>query len=288
MAILGKNTELIVSAYQKIILPLLQESFDERESENLYKYVLEEFFQKRYLDVQKYELNEEETEDLTAIFQKLADHYPVQYVFNRADFYGLKLFVDESVLIPRPETEELLHWILEENKEEKLAVLDIGTGSGCIPVALKKNRSGWEISAIDISEKALEIAKKNAVNNNVDVEFIQYDIFNQLSTHNSQLSIIISNPPYIPFSEQNQMSASAILFEPEIALFVQNDDPLVFYERIADFALTHLQSGGKLYFELNEFNATAVVERIEKKGFTEIILKQDLQGKNRMLRCKKP
>ena len=275
-----------VSSYQKIILPLLQESFDERESENLYKYVLEQFFQKRYLDIQKYDLNEEEIEELTAIFQKLADHYPVQYIFHEADFYGLKLYVDENVLIPRPETEELVHWILEENATGSLTVLDIGTGSGCIPIALKKNRPNWEISAMDISEEALNVARKNSGTYHTDIDFIQNNILDhKFIIQNSKFKIIISNPPYIPYDEQVKMSVSAVLFEPDIALYVENDDPLHFYDRIADFALQQLESKGKLYFELNEFNATQVMERMEKKGFSEIELKKDISGKNRMLRC---
>jgi release factor glutamine methyltransferase len=279
---------LNVTAYQKIILPLLQENFDEREAGNLFKYVLEEYFQKRFLDVQTYELKEEEIEQLTAVFQKIADHYPVQYIFKEADFYGLKLYVDENVLIPRPETEELVHWILEENKNEQLTVLDIGTGSGCIAIALKKKQPSWKVMALDVSENALNVARKNAFDQNVEIQFFEGDILKESTIVNRELNIIISNPPYIAYSEQDQMSASAILFEPQIALFVDHEDPLLFYDHIADFALSHLSSGSKLYFELNEFNAPQVQELLEKKGFVDAVIKKDLAYKERMLRCVKP
>lgn len=271
------------------MLPLLAEAWDEREADNLFKRVLEDYFQRRYLDLQRYELGEEELEDLTAIFQKLADHYPLQYIFQQADFYGLKFLVDEAVLIPRPETEELVHWILKENGLEALNVLDIGTGSGCIPITLKKHRPNWQLSSMDISPEALTIAKHNAAQLNTPVEFIEADIIKPpFNIPHSTFNIIVSNPPYIPFREKTVMSASTLAHEPELALFVPDEQPLLFYEKIADFARQHLHPGGKLYFELNEFNAGAVAALLEKTGFSDIILKKDMSGKDRMIRAVQP
>lgn len=275
---------------------MLSETYEAREAENLFKYGLEDYFKKRYFDIRDFDLNDDEIEELNYIFEKISNHYPIQYIFNRAHFYGLDFFVDESVLIPRPETEELVHLILSENKQEKLAVLDIGTGSGCIAISLKKNRPDWSVFAIDISENALEVAKVNALKNHTEIEFFNHDILPTtdffvdtrlyMETDDAaplKLDIIVSNPPYIPFREQERMSPSAVQFEPGEALFVEDAQPLLFYDKIADFALQHLTTHGKLYFELNEFNSNEVKTMLESKGFKHVYLKQDLAGKDRML-----
>lgn len=277
---------------------MLAESFDARETENLFKYGLEDYFKKRYFDIKDYDLNDDEIEELNFIFEKISNHYPIQYIFNRAHFYGLDFFVDESVLIPRPETEELVHLILSENKQDKSAVLDIGTGSGCIAIALKMNRPDWSVFAIDISENALEVAKVNALKNHTEIEFYHHDILPStdffvdtrlyMETEDAtplKLDIIVSNPPYIPYHERELMSVSTVRYEPDLALFVENAQPLLFYDKIADFALEHLNRHGKLYFELNEFNANQVKSLLERKGFRYVQLIKDLAGKNRMLQA---
>ncbi len=275
-----------VQAYKNIIVPLLQEDFDERESENLFKITLEDYFQKRYLDVRSYNLNEIEIEELNYIFEKITNHYPIQYIFNKAHFYGFDFYVDESVLIPRPETEELVHWILTDNKQADLSLLDIGTGSGCIPIAIKKNKLKWQVQALDISLQALEIAQKNAHNLQASIEFINGDILNfDDNLVQQKWDIIVSNPPYIPYAEKLLMSTSTVLHEPDLALFVQNKNPILFYDAIADFAQKYLNKNGKLYFELNEFNAHDVYQLLEKKGFTSIELKKDLSERNRMIKA---
>ena len=285
-----------VQQYKNIVLPLLQESFDEREADNLFKYTLEDYYKKRFFDVKDYDLSDDEMEELNFIYEKISNHYPIQYIFNKAPFYGLELYVDENVLIPRPETEELVDWIIKENNDPLLTVLDIGTGSGCIPIALKKYKPDWVVFAIDISENALEVAKVNALKYEVDIEFFPGDILE--TTHLSvdrklymetpdteplMLDIIVSNPPYIPQEEREVMSESAIRFEPHLALFVYDVNPLVFYDKIADFALEHLKKDGKLYLELNEFNAGQVMDLLTKRGFHPVVLKQDFSGKNRMI-----
>ncbi len=275
---------------------MLVESFDEREAENLFKFALEDYFKKRYFEIKDYSLNDDEIEELNYIYEKISNHYPIQYIFNSAHFYGSDFYVDGNVLIPRPETEELVHLILSENKQERLSVLDIGTGSGCIAVSLKKHRKMWNVYAIDNSENALEVAKINALKNHTEIEFFNHDIIQSpafsvdtrlyMETEDAQplmLDIIVSNPPYIPLKEKEKMSASTIQFEPHSALFVEDADPLLFYDKIADFAKEHLTGHGKLYFELNEFNAESVKELVCSKGFHSVAILKDLTGKDRML-----
>ena len=266
----------------------MSESFEEREAENLFKYTLEDYFKKRYFDIKNYVLSDDEIEELNFIYEKITNHYPIQYIFNKADFYGLEFYVDENVLIPRPETEELVHWILTDHVDTHSStyLLDIGTGSGCIPISIKKNKPHWNVSALDISEKALEVAKQNAAKNEAEIDFIQDDILkSQISNLKSQFDIIVSNPPYIPVKEKELMSVSTVQHEPHLALFVDDESPIIFYEKIADFALKHLKENGKLYLELNEFNAKEVREMLILKGFKKTIIKEDLAGKDRMLKC---
>jgi len=279
---------LNVQHYKNIILPLLQESFDEREAENLFKYGLEDYFSKRFFDIKDYDLSDDELEELNYIFEKISNHYPIQYLFNKAAFYGDDFYVDENVLIPRAETEELVDWILTDtvNTHSSTNLLDIGTGSGCIPIIIKKHRPLWNVTAIDISENALEVARTNALKFHTEIEFIQDDILkSQILNLKSKFDIIVSNPPYIPEKEKELMSTSTVQHEPYLALFVENVHPIIFYEKIADFALLHLNEKGKLYFELNEFNAHDVREMLENKGFQNIVIKKDFAGKDRMLRC---
>lgn len=270
-------------------MPLLCDAFDEREAENLFKYALEDYFKKRFLDIKNYDLSDDEIEELNYIYGKISDHFPIQYLFNKAPFFGIDFYVDENVLIPRAETEELVDWILSDYKSDintNLSLIDIGTGSGCIPIILKKNKPTWNITAIDISENALEVARTNALKHHTEIEFIECDILNsQFSMLNSQFDIIVSNPPYIPTKEKALMSTSTIQHEPHLALFVQDEHPIVFYEKIADFAKNHLIENGKLYFELNEFNSNDVCEMLKNKGFQNIMIKKDFANKNRMLRA---
>ena len=288
-----------VQQYKNIILPLLAESFDEREADNLFKYALEDYFSKRYLDIRNYSLSDDELEELNYIYEKITNHYPIQYIFNKSEFYGLEFYVDENVLIPRAETEELVNWILTDNVDTHSSaykntdthssayLLDIGTGSGCIPISIKKNKPDWNVSAIDISENALEVAKVNALKHKTEIDFILGDILT-LSTvgiRQSTFDIIVSNPPYIPTKEKELMSLSTVQHEPHLALFVPNENPIIFYEKIADFAKQYLAQNGKLYFELNEFNTNEVKEMLNQKGFQNIEIKKDFAGKDRMLRC---
>ena len=242
------------------------------------------------------QLSEAQTQMLLLSAQKLQTGMPVQYVLGETEFFGLKLEVNPSVLIPRPETEELVAWVLEEKvegeglKAESLkpkSILDIGTGSGCIPIAIKKNWLKAEVFGLDISAEALQTAQKNALLNQVEVEFFRQDILNFMPVKEaSRYSIIVSNPPYIIPKEQLQMHHNVLGFEPHLALFVPENDPLLFYRAIADYASFTLQKNGLLFFEVNESYGKQVVDLLKSKNFTAVELRKDLSGKDRMVRAK--
>jgi len=282
-----KNTKLNVLHYRQIIQPLLQEEFDEREAQSLFKYVLEEYYQQRFLNLQQLQLQDDDLENLNTIFEKVCQQYPVQYIFGEADFYGMRFNVNEHVLIPRQETEELVQLILAHYKDHKtsLNVLDIGTGSGCIAIALKKLHPAFELTAIDISDEALKVAKENGQLNKTEIVFRQEDILHPSTwLLEKKWNLIVSNPPYIPYHEQDKMSASAILHEPTLALFVENDNALLFYDLIAKYAQSNLSPNGAIYFELNEYNAHDVAQLLSEKYHFKTEIIKDILGKNRMLK----
>jgi release factor glutamine methyltransferase len=269
----------------------LNSIYDEREANSIARIVFEDAFS-IYNFQRRDELSGEDLKKLKETEKRLLRKEPVQYVLGFADFYGLKFKVNKHVLIPRQETEELVLWILDEGKnlalKNEIKVLDIGTGSGCIPIVLKSKQSGWKIDALDISEKALMIAKENAKENNVEINFFQADILNKDSWNSfGDYDIIVSNPPYIPEKEVNLMFENVVSFEPHLALFVKNQHPLIFYENIAEFAIEKLNKGGKLFFETNEFNASQVMKVVENKPFRSCQIKQDMNGKDRMVSATK-
>ena len=204
----------------------------------------------------------------------------------KADFYRLKFRVNPDVLIPRPETEELVHLIITDFKNKPdLTIIDIGTGSGCIPIALKKNLPQASISAIDISIEALEIAKENALLNSVEVDFFCDDALNMPTSNDSKFDVIVSNPPYISVKEKGEMENQVLKYEPHLALFVEDENALIFYDKITDFAITNLKIGGVLYFEINQALGSETKKLIESKGFEVEIIK-DLNENDRIIRAK--
>lgn len=222
-----------------------------------------------------------------ASLQLLANK-PIQYIIGKAWFYDLELSVNEATLIPRPETEELVEWILETVESNfNGTILDIGTGSACIPLVLSNQLRNASIWATDVSEEALMIARANNKNLGLTVQFLKHDILNNKDWTANKLNIIVSNPPYITQKEKALMKANVLEYEPHLALFVEQDDVLQFYRKIADFAKLHLKPKGLLFFELNEFSASDVVKMLVEKGFQKIILKKDISGKERMLRCER-
>lgn len=218
---------------------------------------------------------------------RLKSGEPIQYILGKTEFYGMPFMVTPDVLIPRPETEELVEWILAGNRQPGFSVLDIGTGSGCIAVTLAKKIHGANVYAWDISERALKVASENAFLNCVNVRFSLRDIFQPVD--NSPIfDVIVSNPPYVTESEKTTMEANVLGFEPHGALFVPDDHALIFYERIVDVALTSLYNGGELYFEINRDKGTEVCGMLRSKGFTHIELRKDISGNDRMVRAIKP
>jgi len=240
----------------------------------------------------KTEISTPDSERITNILTRLATGEPIQYILGYTEFYRLHFKVNPSVLIPRPETEELVDWVISSVGSSELAAgefLDIGTGSGCIPISLKKNLPNVQISAIDISLEALQTAKENAELNKVDVNFIENDILNPtnhslLTTH---YSLIVSNPPYVTLEDKKLMHTNVTDFEPHTALFVPENDPLIFYKAIADFASDHLEKGGLLFFEINESYGKQVVDILNSKLLINIELRKDISGKDRMIKANK-
>ncbi|MDC0478478.1 peptide chain release factor N(5)-glutamine methyltransferase [Flavobacteriaceae bacterium] len=211
---------------------------------------------------------------------KLLSEEPIQYILETTSFYGLEFICSPSALIPRPETEELVDWIVKSETNE-IKILDIGTGTGCISVSLA-NRNGFVVDALDVSSSALELAKQNAKKNQVDINFIEADIFEYIS--DKQYDLIVSNPPYIRNLEKKKMQNNVLNFEPPLALFVEDDDPLVFYNSILQFANSNLYEKGSVYFEINENFSKEMESLLYSYGFTEIELKKDSFGKNRFIR----
>lgn len=256
-----------------------------------------------YLGYSRFEVSVHSEEKISAAtkakfseaLQRLQRHEPIQYIIGETEFYGLPFKVTPATLVPRPETEELVDWILsdvrlENTKQDKPStphtLLDIGTGSGCIAVSLAKNVVNTKVSALDISTEALKIATKNALLNEVEVNFFQTDIL-KTETLPQQYTIIVSNPPYVRETEKKQMQGNVLKHEPETALFVSNEDPLLFYRAIAILVKNHLTPNGTLYFEINEYLSKEMQQLVEQMGFTEVELKKDVFGKFRMLKCRK-
>ncbi len=264
-----------------------------------------EFVGKKKIQQLKQEIvDDEATTQINGILRQLLTHRPLQYVLNEAWFYGLKFEVNESVLIPRPETEELVDWIVKEIESGKwkvenkatqphhsppdsyrVTILDIGTGSGCIPIALKKNLPSANVSAIDVCSEALHVAITNAVNNETEINFQLLDFLNESNWDQlGKYDIIISNPPYIKATEASTMSEHVLEYEPHKALFVPDEDALLFYRKIADFALQHLNSNGAVYLEINQQLGKETVDLFQQKGF-EVELRNDMSGNERMIKA---
>ena len=233
-------------------------------------------------------LNDEQNIIASQYLERLKNHEPIQYILGETEFYGLKFKVNPSVLIPRPETEELVEWVKPPHPPKggflsgTPTLLDVGTGSGCIAVALKKKFPSANVSAMDISPEALALAKENAALNEVNIEFIQDDILHPAAT-DRKWDVIVSNPPYIPASEQRYLHKNVTDFEPHLALFVQDNDPLIFYRKIAEFALSHLSAGGRLYVEIHQSLGRQCCQLLESMGFQSVVLRKDLSGNDRMI-----
>ena len=294
---------MLLKQYKTHFFDSLKNIQDEQEIESFFFILTEYLHNLKRVDValnSNFELSDEEVEKWNAILVDLQQEKPIQYITGESWFYGLKFEVNENTLIPRPETEELVEWVIESQKlkvqSQKLEILDIGTGSGCIPISLKANLPQANVSAIDVSEQALEVAKRNANSNKVEINFIQANILevedlSQLQTPNFQLptsiDIIVSNPPYVRNLEKEEIKKNVLDYEPHLALFVEDTDALLFYRKIAQLALKNLAPNGLLFFEINQYLGKETVELLENFGFKNIELKKDIYGNDRMIRCEK-
>jgi release factor glutamine methyltransferase len=294
---------MLLKQYKSHFFNSLKNSQDEQEIESFFFILTEYLHNLKRVDVAlnpNFKLSDAEVEKWNCILTELQQEKPIQYITREAWFYGLKFEVNENTLIPRPETEELVEWIIESQKSKvqshKLEILDIGTGTGCIPIALKANLPQANVSAIDVSEKALEVAKRNAELNTVEINFIQANILevsdlSKLQTPNSQLptnfDIIVSNPPYVRVLEKQEIRKNVLDYEPHLALFVEDNDALLFYRKIAQLAIKNLTSNGLLFFEINQYLGNETVELLQNLGFKNIELRKDFYGNDRMIKCEK-
>lgn len=267
---------------KQIFKNTLKHLYTDEELNIIFNMTIENIMGKNVLAAQEVIFTSSEKAVFEDKTQKLLLQIPIQYVLEEADFYGLKFKVNSSVLIPRPETEELVHLIVKKYKNQAINILDIGTGSGCIPISLQKNLPLAKNSAIDISEEALEVAKENAKINRVEVSFFKDDALNLLTSKYPVFDVIVSNPPYIAMSEKNEMENTVTAYEPHLALFVSDENPLIFYDKIGDFALTNLSKQGFLYFEINQALAEETKKLLEQKGFKAQIIK-DINNNDRMI-----
>ena len=233
-------------------------------------------------------LTESEWKLAVSFIDRLKKHEPIQYILGETEFDGLKFKVTPAVLIPRPETEELVDWIIRDySSKGKIKIIDIGTGSGCISISLKKRLKNADVYALDVSVDALNLAKENATSNDADVHFVQADIL-KMDDLDEKYDVIVSNPPYVLASDSRYMQHSVLDYEPNIALFVSDDNPLLFYRKIADLAKNNLTENGNLYFEIHHKQGSNVVQFLQSTGFREITLRKDLSGNDRMIRCLTP
>ena len=291
---------MLLKTYRTTFLLELSTIYDAQEIESFFYLILECFHNKKRIDLALDPIMDMDAMQLLrweSVLSELKNEKPIQYILGETEFYGLPFLVNENTLIPRPETEELVEWIIKSTKYEiqstKLRILDIGTGSGCIAISLAKNFPNAEVSAIDVSEKALATAKKNAEINKVEVDFINVDILKindlvELPTSNFQLptqfDIIVSNPPYVRNLEKAEIKSNVLEYEPHLALFVEDTDALLFYRKIAQLAQQNLSENGKLFFEINQYLGKETVELLEDLGFKNIELKKDIYGNDRMIR----
>jgi len=280
---------LLLSQLKIKFLNLLKDEYPAQEVNSFFNLLIESYLGMNRLDFALKpgkEISLEEKEKFESAIHRLSLHEPIQYIIGETEFFGLKFKVNKNVLIPRPETEELVQWILDDvggaKNPQNLKILDIGTGSGCIAISLAKNLPNAEVFALDISEKALKTARENAGLDKVNVDFIQADILN-LEALTGKFDVIVSNPPYVREMEKAEMHLNVLENEPDMALYVQDTDPLIFYGIIAKLAQEGLQKNGNLYFEINQYLAKETEEILKNSGFkTE--LKKDIFGNYRMLR----
>lgn len=263
----------------------LKDTYPISEVENIFYMVCDykHDLKKIEISISDNHLSESELLMHRSIVKRLLANEPIQHIIGEVEFYGLPFKVNSNVLVPRPETEELVDLILQETQNKPLRILDIGTGTGCIPICLKNNLPNSTVTAIDVSTEALEVAKNNAILNKVDITFLEKDILTADLSEIPQQDIIISNPPYVLESDKKQMSKNVLDFDPHLALFVDDTTPLLFYKRITELAKNKLNPNGMLFFEIHENFAKATEQLLIDNGFANTKIVKDMQGKDRMV-----
>ena len=278
-----------VKQYRSQFIQELSSIYDAAEAESFFYLILETKKQLKRIDLAlqpDLTFTEEEIQDWNLILEQLKKEIPLQYLLGKTQFYGLEFEVNENVLIPRQETEELVDWIIQSQQSavssQQLSILDIGTGSGCIAISLAKNIPNAQVFAIDVSEKALATAQKNAVKNAVNVTFIHKNIL-ETADLGKEFDIIVSNPPYVRNLEKEEIRKNVLDYEPHLALFVEDDNALIFYRKIAELAQKNLSPNGQLFFEINQYLGKEMIEMLEKMNFKNIELRKDIYGNDRMV-----
>ena len=259
-------------------------AYSQVEAENLVFWLFEKHLGLRRASMSLPISSKTDAAPLLVDFQRLLTGEPIHYIFGEAPFYGRNFTVTRDTLIPRNETEELVHLILKENPKPGLRVLDLGTGTGCIPITLALELQAPEVYALDVSLAALEVARKNSAQLGAQVQFLEGDLLGKIPNLN-HLDLIVSNPPYVPVRDQGEMHANVLNFEPHLALFVPNEDPLLFYRAIGIWGQQLLKTGGKLYLEIYENLTEELVQLLLSSGYTQVNVHRDLNGKNRMVTC---
>ena len=279
---------MTLKEFKKLFYKRLAEFYPEEEIFSFFKILIDSYLGLKPID---YTLNPDQKiklkklDLLLAARERLAVYEPLQYILEETEFYGLRLNLTPDVLIPRPETEELVEWVIRDSVSiHQPKIIDIGTGSGCIAIALANKIPLADIDALDVSAQALALAEHNAEINNASIDFINADIL-KLDALSKKYHIIISNPPYVRNLEKAEIQPNVLKFEPHLALFVENDDPLIFYRKIVELAVKALMPEGSLYFEINEFLGDEMIELVKNAGFQEVELRKDFAGKPRMLKA---
>jgi release factor glutamine methyltransferase len=286
----------------------LQQIYEEQEAATIAGLAIEHitgFSKTRRVSKKEEVLSSSQIDQLYNNLSRLKNHEPIQYILNKAWFYGMELYVDQNVLIPRPETEELVRWIFDDVKQSgkdvftkramkadettQLKILDVGTGSGCIALALKKEMVRAEVWGCDISEEALNVARRNGSALDIRVDFQGMNFLDEgqqklLPT----VDIIVSNPPYVPLKDKMQMDSNVVDYEPHTALFVPDNDALIFYKNLALFGKKRLYENGNIYVEIHEDLGKSVVQVFKENGYSTIELRKDIQGKDRMVKAARP
>lgn len=282
---------MTIKHYRDQFIQELTPLYDAGEAESFFYLILEAKHQLKRVDLALQPdlvFSEADLEIWNSILEQLKKEIPVQYLLGSTHFYGLELEVNPNVLIPRPETEELVDWIVQKsrikNQESKIKILDIGTGSGCIAISLAKNLPNAEVFALDVSEKALATAKKNAEFNQVQIQFIHQSIL-ETEDLGQQFDLIVSNPPYVRNLEKQEIKKNVLDNEPHLALFVADNDALIFYRKIAQLAQKNLSPNGQLYFEINQYLGQEMLDLLQEMGFKDITLRKDIYGNDRMIQC---